>query len=425
MIAITIMTLAFGAIYESQSQNLILVTKTKERNMAVWLVHNKMVEAEHLYEGKPFEELPKHPESEAFKAPFERYKWTREVKELKFPDLPLGGGKAGEGVLEPVRILAKTLTKYFNDSVRELIVTVSWQRGDVRGVGHRVDLSHRSQPAVLTADMKPRRRRQRQAAFTLIELMIALTILAAISLGIYDITAGTFEKRERIEAEGDFYNSLRVGARRSGARPDPALLAPGPGSAGELRQRSSARPGRLGTKRLRTHQRQRVQQRAGQQRNSHELLGPGRRRQRAAPLAPARRGLQVSFVSTSHVRIYRDSLESELVKVSYALEDAKTPDPNLVKGSKLLVKHESVDVFGDDEKESDSGPPLHVIDNVKSVQFEYYDADKDTWDKKWDTAGSDHKDVFPAIVKVTIEVYQPLSPNPVVVVQQYRPELNL
>ncbi|MBI3541788.1 MAG: type II secretion system protein [Deltaproteobacteria bacterium] len=130
MIAMTIMTLAFSYIYTSQSQNIVLVTKTKELNTAGWLAHNKMIESEHLYEGKPFGELPKGPEIEKFKEPYERFTWKREVKEVKFPDLPMGGQKEGEGVQEAVRILAKTLTKYLNSALREMVVTVTWQRGD-------------------------------------------------------------------------------------------------------------------------------------------------------------------------------------------------------------------------------------------------------------------------------------------------------
>ena len=117
------------AIYTSQSESMILVTRTKDRNIAGWLLHNKMVESEHLLEGKPFSELSKE-ETENFKAPFEEFTWKREIKEIKFPDLPVGGGKEGEGVQESVRILAKTLTKYFNSSLREMVVTVTWKRGD-------------------------------------------------------------------------------------------------------------------------------------------------------------------------------------------------------------------------------------------------------------------------------------------------------
>lgn len=129
MIAMTIMAMALAAIYTSQSDGIFRTIKTRELNIAGWLAKNKMVESEHLYEGKAFDELPKGETSEKFKAPFDRFTWTREIKEIKFPDLPIGGGKEGEGTPESLRILAKALTKYFNKALREMVVTVKWDRG--------------------------------------------------------------------------------------------------------------------------------------------------------------------------------------------------------------------------------------------------------------------------------------------------------
>jgi prepilin-type N-terminal cleavage/methylation domain-containing protein len=269
-----------------------------------------------------------------------------------------------------------------------------------------------------------------QHGFTLIELMIAMTILAMISIGIYDVTSGTFERRESVEAEGDFYNSLRVGLDVLGrdltqlySPQGPALpakyskdLAPPAAPSGGGLTGAGGLPGGV------------------MPYNSEQAnLGDATDFWNAAVDADGLRRsrfngeeTRMSFVSTSHVRIYRDSLESDLVKISYALEDPKSPDPNLVKGSKLLVKHESVDVFGDDQKERDSDVRMTLVENVKAVSFEYLDGDKDEWNKKWDTAGADHKDVFPAIVRVTIEVYQPgPAQSTLTVKQEYRPELNL
>lgn len=127
MIAIAIMAVAFSAILTSQSGSIHLTVKTKELNLAGWLAQRMMVESEHLLENKPFSEIDKLKIGK-FDAPFERFGWKREVKELKFPDLAQPT-KEGEGIPEPVRILAKTLSKFLNDSVREMVITVTWQRG--------------------------------------------------------------------------------------------------------------------------------------------------------------------------------------------------------------------------------------------------------------------------------------------------------
>lgn len=129
MIAMMIMSIALTSIYMSTSDGIYRTIRTKELNIATWLAHNKMVESEHLFEGKAFSELSKDPETDKFKAPFEQYVWKREVREMKFPDLPVGSNKEGEGVQESVRILAQKITKFLNSSLRELVVTVSWDRG--------------------------------------------------------------------------------------------------------------------------------------------------------------------------------------------------------------------------------------------------------------------------------------------------------
>lgn len=129
MIAITIMTVAFGAILTSQSGSIHHTIKAKEMNIAGWLARDLMVQSEHLMEGKPFSEL-KDEETGRFPAPFERFGWKREVRELKFPEISLPKKEGQTGVLESVRLLAKMMTKFFNDSVKELVITVTWPRGE-------------------------------------------------------------------------------------------------------------------------------------------------------------------------------------------------------------------------------------------------------------------------------------------------------
>lgn len=129
IIAITIMAIAFSAILSTQSASITLSMKTKDLNMAGWLANNIMVEGEQLFEGKPFEEVPKET-TEAFPSPFERFKWKREIKEIEFPDLQFLQQKPEDGGLpEAVRILAQVITKHLNKSIREMVVTISWAEG--------------------------------------------------------------------------------------------------------------------------------------------------------------------------------------------------------------------------------------------------------------------------------------------------------
>lgn len=127
MIAVAIMTVAFGAILTSQSGSIAQTIKTKEYNLGGWLAEKIMVESEHLLEGKPFGEIDKM-KTEKFAAPYDRFTWKREVRELKFPDLTKAE-KEGEGILESARVMGKVITKYLSNSVREMVITVSWPVG--------------------------------------------------------------------------------------------------------------------------------------------------------------------------------------------------------------------------------------------------------------------------------------------------------
>ncbi len=122
-------------------------------NMAGFFARNLMVESEHLLEGKPFGEL-KDEETGTYPEPYARFKWKREIKEIKFPDFGVFTSSEEEGQngnqnsnSEVGRQLGQAVTKFLSDGVRELIVTVSWPRGDgeqtVRLTTYLIDLNAR------------------------------------------------------------------------------------------------------------------------------------------------------------------------------------------------------------------------------------------------------------------------------------------
>ncbi len=134
MIAMVIMVVAFTAIYTSQSGSILQTAKTKDYNLAGFLLQNLMVESEHLLEGKPFGELKKT-ESGDYKEPFAKFKWKREIIEIQFPNITGDGSSENNQQSEDekkdsTKLLTQAVTKYLTDSIRELKVTVSWKKGD-------------------------------------------------------------------------------------------------------------------------------------------------------------------------------------------------------------------------------------------------------------------------------------------------------
>lgn len=259
----------------------------------------------------------------------------------------------------------------------------------------------------------------RNHGFTLIELMIAMLVLSFISLGIYNATTETFKRRAETEEDGDFYNAIRLALDVIGRdvtsiySPQAAALpygvgdALGPsgasGASGQPPPQAAAQPQDFGP--------------------PLKFWGAPVNDKNVRPSRFQGEENKMTFVANTHARLYRDSRESELAKISYALEEQKNPEPG--NPGKVLVKHEDPDVFNeDDARDSETDVRYALLDIVKNVTFEYLDGDKDVWNKKWDTESSDHKNKFPDIIKVTLEVYTPANTgNTFTVVQQYRPEL--
>ncbi len=137
IIAMTIMVIAVIAILTSQSGSIYTTVKARELNIAGWLAQRLMVESEQTLEGKPFSEI-KTEELGQFPEPFEKFSWKREIKEIQFPDFSAPNKEGEGGMPEPMRILAKVLTKFFNDSIREMIITIQWKRG---GAEQKLDVT--------------------------------------------------------------------------------------------------------------------------------------------------------------------------------------------------------------------------------------------------------------------------------------------
>lgn len=256
-------------------------------------------------------------------------------------------------------------------------------------------------------------KRKSQSGFTLIELMIAMLILSFISMGIYNATTETFKRRDQTERDGDFYNSIRMALDVIGRdiiaiyTPQEKALPSGFGSGasgGSGQPQSVAQPQDFGS--------------------PLPFWGAPINQHNVRPSRFQGEETKMSFVTSSHARIYRDTPESDFAKVTYTLEEPKAPEPG--QKGKLLVKHEDTsNIFGEDERATNENEIKYtLIDIVKSISFEYLDGEKDTWSKRWDTEGMDHKGKFPDIIKVTIELYTPgESGSTFTVVQQYRREL--
>jgi prepilin-type N-terminal cleavage/methylation domain-containing protein len=136
IIALAIMTMAFGAILATISDSINASARTHEMTIIEMLAKREIVETEYKFEGKTFDEYKKE-DSGTFPAPYESYRWTAVVKEIEFPNI--GGMNSGgsQGAAsntdnnnsEVADMMSKLVTQFLSKAVREVTVTILWMKG--------------------------------------------------------------------------------------------------------------------------------------------------------------------------------------------------------------------------------------------------------------------------------------------------------
>jgi len=106
---------------------------------------------------------------------------------------------------------------------------------------------------------------------------------------------------------------------------------------------------------------------------------------------------EISFISMSHVRIYKESPESVFSKVTYKLEDGDDD-------TQVLLKIENSNTFDIEEDEGDYLRKYRLLYNISNLSFRYYQKSKDAWHDKWDSQSLDFKDQYPDVIEVQLEL---------------------
>lgn len=135
MIAIALMTMAFGSIFTVQSSSLGMSTRAKNLVIASMLARQKLIEFEVNHRGKTFGEASNEATG-TFEAPYQNFKWTLKVKELNFPDLSSLAGAQNETddsissadpeSKSPQEMLGKIISNYLSKATREVSVQVDY-----------------------------------------------------------------------------------------------------------------------------------------------------------------------------------------------------------------------------------------------------------------------------------------------------------
>lgn len=105
------------------------------------------------------------------------------------------------------------------------------------------------------------------------------------------------------------------------------------------------------------------------------------------------------FASLSHIRLFRDSKESEQTEIGYHLE--RDPDSD----GQILERREAPFV---DANPEEGGRWIPLTEGVKELKLEYYDGEQDDWVSSWDS-NFDKKDRLPKGVRIRLTLRHPSS----------------
>jgi general secretion pathway protein J len=197
-------------------------------------------------------------------------------------------------------------------------------------------------------------RTQRRSGMTLIEVMVAMVMFAAVGALIYGGFAQTSRAKQVLNEQLDRYHELRIGMERMVRELSMAFVS------------INANP--LSLRHMRTTF-------VGKE------IGFGSR---------------IDFTSVSHTRIYRNSKESDQNELSYFLAD----DP---KGEgKVLARRMQPRI---DERPEEGGRVEVLISNVLEFQLEYLDPATWEWLRSWDAvSGVGQTNRLPAQIRIKLVV---------------------
>lgn len=243
------------------------------------------------------------------------------------------------------------------------------------------------------------------AGFSLLEVLISIAVLVFISLGLTQTISETFKLRDTLMVEGDFYNGIRLALdvvqRDVAMMYSPSIMLPpkvpktdaagnplpeGPPDPAEAREMQNL----LATD-------------AGQ---TSPFWAPAIDRSGIRPSRFVGTDTKLTFVSASNIRIYRDSLECDFVKITYEI----LPDNVERDGNQVLTKTESPNVFNDDDRRDREVQRIYpLLRGISQLRYRYYRKDKDAWSTNWDSDKEETRNIYPDIIEVSLEVKGPKS----------------
>jgi general secretion pathway protein J len=198
-------------------------------------------------------------------------------------------------------------------------------------------------------------RTRRQAGLTLIEVMVAMTMFAAVGALVYGGFSQTSKAKIQLEGQLNRYHEIRVTLERMARELSMAYVSEHQNPSASLQTMKTI------------------------------LLGKD-----------SGFGDRIDFTSFSHQRMFRDAKESDQNEISYFLTDA--PDGE----GKVIARREQPRI---DDHPEEGGRVEVMLEDVLEFNLEYLDSTSWQWVQSWDTSsGLGQANRLPVQVKVMITV---------------------
>lgn len=203
-------------------------------------------------------------------------------------------------------------------------------------------------------NFKPSFSKGNEGGFTLIEVLIAVTILAAISLAMYGATTQMLSSKELVEGRDETQHAITYALEKMADDISMAYILRSPDMLGNKFDGEVAFEG--GEDRL-------------------------------------------DFVSFSHLRYLKGAKESDSSEISYYL----APDPEN-SDAQALMRRESTTI---DKNFQEGGRAYPLLEGVRSLRFEYLPAPTEEWKRVWDSKSLSTGNKLPRAVKIELEMQLP------------------
>ena len=209
------------------------------------------------------------------------------------------------------------------------------------------------------------KKKKRTLGFTLIEVMVAITILALISVLVWQSSSITLITKDRFEKEDALMHEMTLVLNRMADDLTMAfILTP------TSEQIGKSPTGEIITKTV--------------------FIGKDQGDQD-----------EITFNSFSNVRYIKDTKESDQSEISYSIKPQEE-NPELFN----LVKRQVSPI---DSLPEEGGRALVMVEGIRSLNLRYYDENQSDWVAEWDSTTLEHPHKMPKAVEITIKVPYPVE----------------